>query len=62
MLGGGGKPGGGGYGDEVSATMDSGAKGAVWVVWGFAKVGNTTLSSCTNGAGVTTLGSCTDGL
>ena len=42
--------------------MDNGAKGAVWAGLEIAKVGNTTLSSCTGWSGVATLGSCTDEL
>lgn len=61
VLGRGGKPGCGGYGVDVSATMVSGAKGAVWTGLAVAKVGNTTLGSCTAWSGFTTLSSCTDG-
>ena len=57
VLGSGGKPGGGGYGSEVSAMMGSGAKGVVRTGLAITKVGSTTLDSCTIWSSVATLGS-----
>ena len=57
MLGSEGRPGGGEYCGDVSATIGSGAEGAVTMGFAMAKVGSTTLGSCKN-CDVSTLVSC----
>jgi hypothetical protein len=59
VSGSGGRPGGGGYCGDVSATMGSRADGAVRMGFAMAKVGITTLDSCKN-CDVSILVSCTN--